>query len=99
MPSIITQIVFSEPSGWPIALVQFSAALVFSGLYVYIGIIENSTSISWVLFLVVGNSLSGIAESLPKTRRRAAGVLRLSAILVLTSFVATLFLAPEFVTG
>jgi hypothetical protein len=81
------------------ALVQLSAALAFSGLYVYFGIIEHSSSISWVLFFVVGNGLAGVAESLPKTRRRAAGVVRLGAILVLTSFLAIAFLAPEFVTG
>jgi hypothetical protein len=96
---MIDQIVFSEPSGWPLALVQFSAALVFLGLYVYFGIIKNSTSSSWVLFFVVGNSLAGIAESLPKARRQTAGVLRLSAVLVLTSFLATTFFAPELVTG
>ncbi|WP_042663629.1 hypothetical protein [Haloferax sp. ATB1] len=95
MPSIVDQTVFSEPSGGLFPVVQLCGAVVFSALYWQYAIVEQSLSGGWLLFMIVGTALSGLAEALPKNRRRAAGVLRLAAILVLTSLLAILFLARE----
>lgn len=99
MPSSLTDAVFSEPSGRPNTLVQFGGALVFSGLYVYYGLLRNGTPGSWLLVVALGSTLSGVAESLPAPRRRAAGVLRLTALLILTALLVTTLLAPELVVG
>ena len=99
MPSIITDVVFSEPSGRSIALVQFSGAVVFLVVYLYFSLLRNSTSSSWILVLVAGSTLSGMAESLPKHRRKTAGVLRLTVILLLVGFLGATLITPEFVIG
>ncbi len=99
MPSTVREVVFSEPSGRNHAAVMFSSALFFSSLYVYHGTAGRFSSASWLLFMVVGTALSGIAESLPKDRRRAAGLLRITAILVLLSMLAAIVFSPEFIVG
>ena len=99
MPSIIKDTVFKEPTGGVLALVYLSGALLFIGQYGYYTIIANSTPGRFILFMCAGFGLSGIAESLPKNRRRAAGLLRLTAILVLICFLAIMFLAPEYIIG
>lgn len=98
MPSGVSDVLFSEPSGRRHALVMFSGALALLILYVYYGVLSDSASTS-TLFLMVGAALSGLAESLPKDRRRAAGTLRVAAILVLVCLLAAVVLAPEFVVG
>lgn len=98
MSSRISEFVFSEPSGRLNAAVMFSGSIVFASLYAYFGVLGDSTSISSI-FLSIGFALSGIAESLPKDRRRTAGVFRVSAMLVLTSLLALVALAPELVVG
>jgi len=99
MPSIIDETLFSEPSGRPFALVQLCGALLLSGVYAYYTLVENATPGSFLLFLIAGTALSGIAESLPKLRRQAAGVLRLAAIVVLVTLLAVIAVAPELLTG
>ena len=96
----ISDVLFSEPRGRPNSLVQFGASLSFSCVFVYAWSVgEPGAVVPWVLFFIVGTALSGIAESLPKRRRRAAGLLRLTAILVLVCFLAVMFLAPEYIIG
>ncbi|MFK5604001.1 hypothetical protein [Haloferax volcanii] len=95
MPSIVDETLFSEPTGGLFPVVQLSGALVFSGLYWQYAVVEQSLSGGWLLFMIAGTALSGIAESLPEDRRRAAGGLRVAAVLVLTCLLALLFLAPE----
>lgn len=95
MPSIINKTVFSEPSGRPIALVQLSGALLLLGVYGYYVVVEYATLGSVVPFLIAGMALSGIAESLPKTRRRAAGALRLTALLILVNYLVIINFTPE----
>lgn len=97
MPSIIDETVFSEPSGRPLALVFLCGALVLSGQHGYYVVVEDATPLSAVLFLISGMALSGIAESLPGSRRRAAGVLRLTALSVLVSMLVILVTMPELV--
>lgn len=99
MPSIITDVLFSEPSGRPNALIQFSGAVVFLLTYLYFSLPRNSTSSSWLLVLVAGFTLSGVAESLPKHRRKTAGVLRLTTMLLLAGFLGATLITPESVIG
>ena len=97
MPSIIDETVFSEPSGRPLALVFLCGALVLSGQQGYYVVVEGATPLSAVLFLIAGMALSGIAESLPESRRQAAGVLRLTALFVLVSMLVILVTMPELI--
>ncbi|QCS41790.1 hypothetical protein [Natrinema versiforme] len=99
MPSIINEIVFSEPSGRFFGVVQLCGAFVLFSAYGYYAVVANSLPGSGALFIGVGAALSGVAESLPNNRRRAAGVLRLTAFVVLGSLFATMAFAPEFITG
>jgi len=98
MPSIVTDALFSEPSGRPVALAQFGGALLLLCVYAY-GLIVGTTTANWVLVMVAGTALAGVAESLPRDRRRTAGSLRLAAILLLLGLVAAVLVAPEFVVG
>jgi hypothetical protein len=99
MPSRITDAVFSEPSGRRHASVMFATALVFTGLYAYSGLRGDWSSAGWLLPMIAGTALSGVAESLPSNRRRAAGACRAAAILLLTGFLAATVLAPNLVVG
>lgn len=98
MPSTVRDVLFSEPSGRRAAIVMFAGALALSSIYGYYWMRGRSSSTAG-LFLLVGATLSGIAESLPKDRRRTAGLLRLTAILVLVGLIATVIVAPEFIVG
>jgi uncharacterized membrane protein len=97
MPSIINETIFNEPSGLPLALVFLCGALVLSGQQGYYVVVEGATPLSAVLFLIAGMALSGIAESLPESRRQAAGVLRLTALFVLVSMLVILVTMPELI--
>ena len=92
----IRKFVFAEPSGRPKSIFMFSGSLVFLSIYVYFGVLGDSSSID-ELFISVGFALSGIAESLRKDRRRIAGLLRITAVLVFISLLAALFSTPEIV--
>jgi hypothetical protein len=96
MSSVVSDLLFSEPSGRRHALVAFSGALAFLSLYVHYGLLGEADSVG-VLFLLFGCVLSGIAESLPTDRRRLAGVFRVAAVLVLVCLLVALGVAPEFV--
>ena len=97
MPSMINEVVFSEPSGRPSSTVQFTGAVIFLGLYSYTWIEGNGNPSNWLLFMIIGSFLSGIAESLPKNRKFTAGIVRLTAITVLMCLLAIIFLVPDFV--
>lgn len=94
MRSMLRDTLFSEPSGRPFALVQFSAAVLFVSIYGY-GVVRGASGGSWVLLLATANVVSGTAESLPSERRRAAGVLRIAAILVCVALLVLLNVAPD----
>ena len=98
MPSIIDETVFGEPSRG-LAVVYLCGALLLAGQQGYYVIVEGATPSSAGLLLSAGMALSGIAESLPKPRRREAGVLRLTAITVLVSLLVILFFAPDLITA
>jgi hypothetical protein len=78
-------------------LVFLCGALVLAGQQGYYVVVEDATPLSAVLFLIAGMALSGIAESLPGSRRRAAGILRLAALSVLVSMLVILVAAPELI--
>ena len=99
MPSFIDQTLFSEPSGRSLGLVFFCGALLLAGQQGYYVIVQGATPFYGALFVIVGMSLSGIAESLPKRRRQQAGVLRLTAITVLVSLLVILIFAPDLITA
>ena len=94
MPSMIDETVFGEPSR-RLGLVFLGGALLLAGQQGYYFIVEGAIPFYPVLFVIAGMALSGIAESLPKPRRRAAGVLRLTAIAVLVSLLVIGFVTPE----
>lgn len=94
MPSVIDETVFGEPSRG-LAVVYLCGALLLAGQQGYYVIVEGATPFYAGLFLIAGMALSGIAESLPKPRRRAAGVLRLTALVVLVSMLVILLVTPE----
>jgi hypothetical protein len=94
MPSIIDETVFGDPSRG-LALVYLCGALLLAGQQGYYVIVEGATPFFAGLLLSAGMALSGIAESLPKPRRRAAGVLRLTALVVLVSMLVMLLVTPE----
>ncbi|MBB6647465.1 hypothetical protein [Halobellus ruber] len=99
MVPYISDVLFNEPRGRPNSLIQFGASLSFLCIFVYVWSVGEAGEVPWVLFLIVGTALSGIAESLPKPRRWAAGLLRLTAILVLVCLLAITFLAPDYIIG
>ncbi|QKY20774.1 hypothetical protein B4589_010440 [Halolamina sp. CBA1230] len=94
MPSRISEIVFSEPSGRLHSIVMFASAVLFLGLY---GYVHADTSAEWLLVMAAGNVLSGVAESLPADRRRAAGAFRIAAVSVFLCLLIAMVVAPEFV--
>jgi len=98
MPSIIDETVFGEPSRG-VGLVFLCGALLMAGQQGYYVIVEGATPFYAGLFVVAGMALSGIAESLPKPRRRAAGVLRLTALVVLVSMLVIMIVTPELITN
>lgn len=99
MSSIIDRTVFSEPSGRPVAIVQLCAALSLLGVYGFYLVVGDAIPPSFLLFIIAGTALSGIAESLPKNRRRAAIFLRLLGIFVLVSALVMMTFAPELLFG
>ncbi|WP_254767263.1 hypothetical protein [Salinilacihabitans rarus] len=99
MLSYITEVLFNEPQGRPLALFQFGVSLTLLCMFVYAWSVGDAGATRWLLFIVVGTALSGIAESLPESRRQSAGVLRFAGILVLLILVAAPFVDLEFIIG
>jgi hypothetical protein len=98
MPSKIKDTVFSEPSGRSTAVVMFAGSLAMLSLFVYYDILRDGSSIS-SLIMAVGFALSGLAESLPTDRRRIAGGLRVTAILLLIGLLSLTIFAPQVILG
>ncbi|QKG93684.1 hypothetical protein EXE43_09755 [Halorubrum sp. SS5] len=98
MPSRISEVVFSEPSGGLNAYAMFASSLLMASIYVYFGVLRGVTAIN-ALVMAVGFALSGVAESLPAERRRLAGWVRVAAVLLLTGLLGVTVFAPEIVLG
>ncbi|WP_254761916.1 hypothetical protein [Natrinema marinum] len=75
---------FSEPSGWETARVSLLSAVAFFGIYAYFEVLYNS-GLASTLVIGAAAALSGIAEFVPKDRRRVAGALRVTAIGILVA--------------
>jgi len=95
----ISEVLFKEPQGRPLALLQFGVSLTFLCMFAYTWSVGNAGDTRWLLFLVVGTALSGIAESLPENRRQAAGVFRLAGILVLLILLTAPFTGLKIIIG
>jgi hypothetical protein len=98
MPSIIDETLFGESSR-RLALVNLCGALLSPGQQGYYVVVEGATPLYAIPFLIAGMALSGIAESLPDPRRRATGVLRLTALVVLGSMSVIMIITPELLTN
>ena len=96
MHSSVRNALFREPSGRPQTLVMFGGAVVLSGLAGY-GYVAGGTTSVGSLTMAVGFALSGAAESLSAERRRAAGGLRIAAIVLMLGLVGGVAFAPEYV--
>ena len=98
MPSVVTEIVFSEPSGRPNASVMFASSLVMLSVFIYTDVLRGVSFIA-PLILAVGLALIGLAESLSPDRRRITGGLRVTAILLLLGFLSLAVLIPRVILG
>jgi hypothetical protein len=98
MPSTVSDVLFSEPSGRRHAVVMFAGALVLLGLHAYYWLSGDPASPAGLL-LIGSCVLSGVAESLPTERRRTAGVLRVAAILLSACLLVAVAFAPELVVS
>lgn len=99
MPSAVDDLLFNEPQGRRQAAIMFGSAIAFAGLYLYYVALGEGPLVPWLVPMVVGTFLAGVAESLPTDRRRAAGVLRLAAILVLLALVVVMIFSPDLLFG
>lgn len=97
MVPYIKETLFNEPRGRPLALFQFVVSLTFLCMFVYAASVGEAGDAWWLLFLVVGTALSGIAESLPKNRHQAAGLFRFAGLLVLVILIASPFIGLKFI--
>jgi hypothetical protein len=95
MPAFVSEVVCSEPSGRAHALAQFCGAFAFAGMYGYSMVVEHAVLGPFLPLMALGFALSGLAESLPADRRRAAGALRVAAILVMLGLLGAMAVAPE----
>ena len=100
MPSNISEILFREPSGRrdTATLVQFAGAVVFVSMYVYFSVL-GADSLGWLLVMAAGFTLAGLAESVPTERKRAAGLLRLTSMLVFLALIVAILLSSEVILG
>ena len=97
MVPYISEVLFNEPQGRRIGLFQLGISLTFLCMFVYVWSVGDAGETRWLLFMIVGTALSGIAESLPETQLQAVGVLRFMAVLVLLCGVAVPFLGLGFI--
>nr|WP_206039253.1 hypothetical protein [Halomicrobium mukohataei] len=84
---------FREPDGRRkgVLFSLFSVVCLLS--WAYFGIVLDGPHN--MLFLGIAFAFTGVAESLPSTRQRSAGVLRIVGLGVLIVFLGLLILAPE----
>jgi len=94
--SRVRNVLCREPSGWPETLVMFSGAVVLSDLAGY-AYVAGGTRLVWTVAMAVGFALAGVAEALPAGRRRAAGGLRIAAIVLMLILIGVVAFAPEYV--
>lgn len=94
---VVQRILFREPDGRRKGLVFSFFSLICILGWVYFGIVLNGPHN--MLFLGVAFAFSGLAEFLPPTRQRSAGVLRILSVSILVVFLVLLILMPELIWG
>lgn len=88
---------FREPDGRQKGLLFSLFAFVCILGWVYFGIVLDGPHN--MLFLGIAFAFSGVAEFLPPSRRRSAGVLRILGLSTLVVFVVLLISVPESIWG
>jgi len=89
------QMLFREPDGRrkSVFFALFSFICILG--WAYFGILLNGPHN--MLFLGIAFAFSGLAECLPPSRRRAAGILRILGLGILVVFLVLLILAPKLI--
>ncbi len=77
---------------------MLGGALVQASGYLYYALLSD-TAPPHLIVMAAGFALSGVAESLPADRRRTAGALRVTAIVLLLVLLALTVVAPDAVFG
>ena len=80
MPSLVDDTLFSEPSGTGVALVHLGGVVVYTLILVRSWLRSGSLTNYWLVFVILGTALAGVAEALPAECTQAAGLLRLAGI-------------------
>lgn len=75
---------------------MFSGAVILCSMGVY-GYVVGGTTLLGSLTMSVGFALSGVAEALPAGRQRAAGGLRVAAIVLMLCLISGAAFASEYV--
>lgn len=86
---------FREPDGRPKSLTFLLLSFASILGWMYFGIVLNGPHN--MLFLGIAFAFSGLAESLPPTRQRSAGVLRTLGLGILVVYLVLLVVAPELI--
>jgi hypothetical protein len=89
----VRRILFREPDGRLKGLLFSLFSVICLLGWAYFGIVLDGPRN--MLFLGIAFAFTGVAESLPPTRQRSAGVLRIVGLGVLIVFLGLLILAPE----
>src|SRR6056297_1129514 len=88
---------FREPDGRRKGRLFSLFSFIFILGWVYFGIVLNAAH--HMLFLGIAFAFSGLAESLPPTRQRSAGVLRILGLGILVILIVLLIVIPESILG
>ncbi|MFC5369162.1 hypothetical protein [Salinirubrum litoreum] len=95
MPSLVDETLFSDPSGPGVALVHFGSAVAFTLILARSWFRGAPFTNYWLVFMVAGTALAGVAEALPSDWNRTAGFFRLAGIFTLASLLCLLVFTPE----
>ncbi|AJF24375.1 hypothetical protein SG26_00860 [Haloarcula sp. CBA1115] len=93
----VQRMLFREPDGRRKGLLFSLFSFICILGWVYFGIVLNGPHN--MLFLGIAFAFSGLAESLPPSRQRSAGVLRILGLGILVVFLALLIVVPESIWG
>lgn len=88
---------FREPDGRRKGLLFSLLSFVCLLGWLYFGVVLDGPH--FLLFLGISLAFSGLAESLPPSRQRSAGALRILGLGILVVFLVLLTLAPESILG
>jgi hypothetical protein len=95
MPSLVDDTLFSEPSGNGVTLVHFGSAVVYTLILAWSWRQAGPLTNYWLVFMIFGTALAGVAEALPTEHTRAAGLVRLAGIGTIGCLLGILGFSPE----